>query len=280
MTPAHGADGARSTATRRRSSSTTAAATARYELMQRGARTPIRASSCVRLSRNFGHQIALTAGRRRRGRRRGDRDGRRPAGPARGRARARGALARGLRRRLRGARRARGRDARSSARRRRASTALFRRISRRRVPLDVGDFRLVDRRALDVVPIDAREQPLRARHVQLDRATARPASRSRARGALRGRDEVPAAQDAALRDDGHRSASRPTRCGSRSTSASSSPALSFLLGHLVPRRRRSPASTACPGWTSIVVVVAFLGGIQLIVLGVIGEYIGPTSTTR
>src|SRR5262249_53646985 len=29
-----------------------------------------------------------------------------------------------------------------------------------------------------------------------------------------------------------------------------------------------------PGWTSIVVVVAFIGGIQLIVLGVIGEYIG------
>ena len=29
-----------------------------------------------------------------------------------------------------------------------------------------------------------------------------------------------------------------------------------------------------PGWTSIVVVVTFIGGIQLIVLGVIGEYIG------
>ena len=29
-----------------------------------------------------------------------------------------------------------------------------------------------------------------------------------------------------------------------------------------------------PGWTSIVVVTTFIGGIQLIVLGVIGEYIG------
>ena len=28
-----------------------------------------------------------------------------------------------------------------------------------------------------------------------------------------------------------------------------------------------------PGWTSIVVTTSFLGGIQLIVLGVIGEYI-------
>jgi dolichol-phosphate mannosyltransferase len=31
---------------------------------------------------------------------------------------------------------------------------------------------------------------------------------------------------------------------------------------------------AVPGWTSIVVVVTFIGGIQLIVLGVIGEYTG------
>jgi dolichol-phosphate mannosyltransferase len=29
-----------------------------------------------------------------------------------------------------------------------------------------------------------------------------------------------------------------------------------------------------PGWTSIVVVTTFIGGVQLIVLGVIGEYIG------
>jgi hypothetical protein len=29
-----------------------------------------------------------------------------------------------------------------------------------------------------------------------------------------------------------------------------------------------------PGWTSIVVVTTFIGGIQLMILGVIGEYIG------
>src|SRR4051795_3753733 len=29
-----------------------------------------------------------------------------------------------------------------------------------------------------------------------------------------------------------------------------------------------------PGWTSIVVVTTLIGGVQLIVLGVIGEYIG------
>ena len=56
-------------------------------------------------SRNFGHQMAITAGIDRAERRRGRRDGRRPPGSARGGARDGGALARRLRRRLRRARR-------------------------------------------------------------------------------------------------------------------------------------------------------------------------------
>lgn len=39
---------------------------------------------------------------------------------------------------------------------------------------------------------------------------------------------------------------------------------------------RFALNRAIPGWTSIIVVVLFLGGVQLLTLGIIGEYIGRT----
>jgi dolichol-phosphate mannosyltransferase len=36
------------------------------------------------------------------------------------------------------------------------------------------------------------------------------------------------------------------------------------------------AHTAVPGWASLMVVVLFIGGVQLVVLGIMGEYIGRT----
>jgi dolichol-phosphate mannosyltransferase len=49
--------------------------------------------------------------------------------------------------------------------------------------------------------------------------------------------------------------------------------LSFALGFWSAIVKVTGLYTV-PGWTSIVVVTTFIGGVQLIVLGVIGEYIG------
>ena len=38
----------------------------------------------------------------------------------------------------------------------------------------------------------------------------------------------------------------------------------------------SPSSDIPMGWTSLIVVILFLGGIQLLALGVMGEYLGRT----
>lgn len=48
----------------------------------------------------------------------------------------------------------------------------------------------------------------------------------------------------------------------------------ILIGMLVVRKLINPAIQM--GWTSIIAVVLFLGGIQLLALGLLGEYVGRT----
>jgi polyisoprenyl-phosphate glycosyltransferase len=50
--------------------------------------------------------------------------------------------------------------------------------------------------------------------------------------------------------------------------------MSFLLGTYYFIQRLAGATHAGRGYASTIVVVLFLGGVQLICLGVIGEYIG------
>jgi dolichol-phosphate mannosyltransferase len=49
--------------------------------------------------------------------------------------------------------------------------------------------------------------------------------------------------------------------------------ISFVVG-IVSGISKYVGIYTVPGWTTIVVVVTFIGGIQLVVLGGIGEYIG------
>jgi dolichol-phosphate mannosyltransferase len=48
--------------------------------------------------------------------------------------------------------------------------------------------------------------------------------------------------------------------------------------YAVYRKLFLPSSETVPGWTTIVIAIFFIGGIQLIILGIIGEYIGRIYT--
>ncbi|MBU6430879.1 MAG: glycosyltransferase family 2 protein [Patescibacteria group bacterium] len=54
--------------------------------------------------------------------------------------------------------------------------------------------------------------------------------------------------------------------------------LGFLWGIYAIYQRIYHSETTVPGWATLAVAVFFLGGIQLIVLGIIGEYIGRIYT--
>jgi len=49
--------------------------------------------------------------------------------------------------------------------------------------------------------------------------------------------------------------------------------VSFVFGLVAVVLKLAGAFTV-PGWASIVVVTSFIGGVQLVVLGVVGEYVG------
>jgi glycosyltransferase involved in cell wall biosynthesis len=147
----------------------------------------------------------------------------------------------------------------------------FNRISEVQVPVDVGDFRLVDRRALDVFNsmressrfvrgmfawIGLRQTGvLYARHERFAGETKYPL-RKMLRFAATGVISFSTA---------------PLRAALNLGFFVSF--VSFALGIWSLIVKLSGLYNV-PGWTSIVVVTTFIGGIQLIVLGVIGEYIG------
>ncbi|PYN95638.1 MAG: glycosyltransferase [Candidatus Rokuibacteriota bacterium] len=144
-------------------------------------------------------------------------------------------------------------------------------ISQIDVPLDSGDFSLMDRRVVDVL----NAMPERTRFVRGMRSW----SGFRQVGVRVSRDERFAGQPKytyrkllALALDGFFSfSSRPLQFASGFGMLVSSAA--FLLAvflvflkivHGIPLQ----------GWTSLIVAVLFLGGVQLICLGILGEYVG------
>ncbi len=103
----------------------------------------------VDLSRNHGHQLAVSAGLEQAPWRAGADHRRRPAGSARTAGPDDGSHERGLRRRFRQARRARRRKRPQTGQRQKIFYRLLGAISEIEIPPDVGDFRLISRRMVD-----------------------------------------------------------------------------------------------------------------------------------
>jgi polyisoprenyl-phosphate glycosyltransferase len=119
------------------------------------------------------------------------------------------------------------------------------------MPAAAGDFRLIDRQALEANQLDAREQSVRARHVRVDRLSARSVS------------PIQAPRDTAF---------RRSLCASFLKLGFAASGLAFIFG-LVTIATKIAGVFNVPGYVTIVFAVTFIGGVQLIVLGVIGEYL-------
>jgi polyisoprenyl-phosphate glycosyltransferase len=135
----------------------------------------------------------------------------------------------------------------------------------------VGDFRLVDRRALEAFR-DMRESNRYLRGmfswVGFRQSTVSYISPPRSLG-LSKYNTPRMIRLAANAITGY--SQRPLRVALAVGFAVSAGSVAFGLSALVVK---IAGGFAVPGWTSIMVLVGFVGGIQLVVLGVIGQYIG------
>ncbi|MEO7683726.1 MAG: glycosyltransferase family 2 protein [Gemmatimonadaceae bacterium] len=142
------------------------------------------------------------------------------------------------------------------------------------VPQDSGDFCLLDRKVIDVL----NSMPERNRYVRGLRAWVgfRQTSVQFDRAErFAGETKYPFRKMIKLAFDGIFSLSKaPLRLSIYFGILCA--ALSFLLGIFFIVERLTGHPGLVRGWASLMVVVLFLGGIQLICLGAIGEYIGRT----
>jgi dolichol-phosphate mannosyltransferase len=147
---------------------------------------------------------------------------------------------------------------------------LFRRMSDVDVPLDVGDFRLVDRRALDAFR-SMRESNRYVRGMFSWIGYRQVGVPFRRDERYAGETKYPLRKMLRFATDGIVSFSAyPLRLALNLGFIVS--ALSFLLG-IVFLVSKLAGFYSVPGLASVAVFVAFLGGIQLFLIGIMGEYV-------
>ncbi len=141
------------------------------------------------------------------------------------------------------------------------------------IPRDTGDFRLMDRKVVDVL----QSMPERDRFVRGMvswigfRQTSIPYARS---ARFAGETKYPLFKMLRLGWDGIMSFSTaPLRLATWVGFLASGVSITGIMYALVLRMF---TNIWVPGWTALFIAVMFLGGVQLICLGVIGEYMGRT----
>ena len=149
---------------------------------------------------------------------------------------------------------------------------LLRRLTDVDVPPDTGDFCLMDRKVVDLL----NAMPERNRYVRGLRAWLgfrQTAIMFKRPARFAGHTHYNLRQMFGLATDGVLSLSKaPLRLATYMGFIVS--AASFVLGVVFAIQHITGMSYAQRGWASTIVVVLFLGGVQLICVGVIGEFIG------
>jgi dolichol-phosphate mannosyltransferase len=146
----------------------------------------------------------------------------------------------------------------------------FNRISEVPVPVDVGDFRLVDRRVLDVF-LQMRESNRFVRGMFSWIGLRQTGVSYHGDERFAGESKYPLRRMLRFAVAGVISfSSAPLHAALNLGFVVSILSFAFGVWSIIVKLS---GLYEVPGWTSIVVVVTFIGGVQLIVLGVIGEYI-------
>ena len=151
---------------------------------------------------------------------------------------------------------------------------LLKKITRIDIPLDTGDFRLIDRQVIDAL----KQMPERFRYIRGMiawigfNATGVEYDRQER---LKGSSKYPFRKSLALAIDGIISFSFfPLRIATWFGFIISGAAFLYAL-YIIHQGLFTDA--VVKGWPSTMVILLFLGGIILIILGVIGEYLGRTN---
>lgn len=148
---------------------------------------------------------------------------------------------------------------------------LINRLSDTDIPLDTGDFRLLDRKVVDaIVGMPERDRFLRGMVSWAGYRQIGVPYRRAARFA--GETKYPLAKMVRFALDGIISFSvKPLRLSTFLGFLSAGLALVAIIYALGMRLFTQSWVT---GWTALIIAILFLGGIQLISLGIIGEYVG------